>query len=108
VKVLTVLAALLLPLGTAAHGEPNIDEAIAAQGNIPGVAPSDRLCFAAHLRAFKIEAERMNTTLAAIEKHADFMAINDEIGAELTRHEAAEKALDDADINCRLRVRGER
>lgn len=108
VKALTILTALLLILGTAAQGEPNIDEAIAAQGNVPGVAPSDRLCFAAHLRALKVEVDRMNATLAAIENRVDLMAISGEIDAELTRHEAAEKALDDADINCRLRARGER
>lgn len=115
-KALTVLTALLLTLGTAAKGEPNIDEAIAAQGNVPGVAPSDRLCFAAHLRAFKIEVDHMNTTLAtlqrellaAVENRVDLIATTGEINAELARHETAEKALDDADIDCRLRARGER
>ena len=113
---LIVSSALLLTLGTAAQGEPNIDEAIAAQGNIPGVAPSDRLCFAAHLRDFKIEADRMNATLAtlqrelltAVENRADVLAASDKIDAELARHEAAENALDDVDINCRLRARGAR
>jgi hypothetical protein len=115
-KALAILTALLLALGTAAHGEPNIDEAIAAQGNIPGVAPSDRLCFAAHLQAFKIEVDRMNTTLAtlqrkllaAVENRVDLMATTGEIDAELARHETAQDALDDADVDCRLRARGER
>jgi hypothetical protein len=96
--------------------EPNMDEIIAADGHVPGVAEVDRVCYVTHLRGFKDEWRRHNATSAALlselsrysdNNHlAEFMDTDAKLKAESFRTEAADEALSNADILCRLRAQG--